>query len=103
MEPSYAVLVTRGRRTGRPHAVRLRVVVYEGSMYFSRHRPDGDWFKNALADPSVEVRYDGRTIRGRASVADSRVSRIVSELKYPGEGRARERRVAIRVMPEPLS
>lgn len=96
--PFRADLVTRGRRTGRPHRVTLRGVEHSGRLYFSRHRPDGDWFKNALADPAVEVHRGGTAVRGTArQVTDEALLARVSELKYPGEQRAAERRVAIEV------
>ena len=91
-------LTTRGRRTGRPHTVWLTAVSYMGDYYFSRHRPDSDWFLNALADPSVLVHVDGRAVEGIASrVDDLATVSIISSIKYPGEARAAERRVAIRV------
>ncbi len=93
-----ATLGTTGRRTSRAHSVTLRAVRYGGEIYFSRHRPDSDWFKNALADPEVTVRYGGRTYAGRAeAVEDEGLNREISRLKYPGEARASERRVSIRV------
>ena len=45
------MLVTKGRKTGNSHAVWLRAVNYNEKIYFSRHRPDGDWFQNAIANP----------------------------------------------------
>lgn len=96
----YATLVTRGRRTGRPHRVRLLAVRHMGRVYFTRHRPDSDWFRNALAHPAVEVVYEGGEMRGTASeVSDPGLADTISELKYPGERRAAESRVAIEVTP----
>ena len=96
-----AVLVTRGRVTGRPHGVELLAVGYGGKAYFSRHRPDGDWFQNALADPEVTVRYQNWTFTGRAGlVTDEALAARISELKYPGKEKARERRVVIEVTPD---
>ena len=96
-----AILITRGRKTGREHGVTLRAVRHGGKIYFSRHRPDGDWFLNAVANPDVKVLYGDQTFRGTAKmVTDERLSMRISELKYPGEERAREKRVAIEVTPE---
>jgi len=39
------LLVTKGRKTGKEHTVMLRAVNHDGKIYFSRHKPDGDWFK----------------------------------------------------------
>ncbi len=93
-----AVLVTRGRRTGNEHAVPLRAVSRSGRLYFSRHRPDGDWYLNAAANPDVVVIRGEQSARGAARiVSDEGLLRIISELKYPGQERATERRVAIEV------
>lgn len=93
-----AVLVTRGRRTGNEHAVPLRAVSHSGKLYFSRHLPDGDWYLNAAANPDVVVIRGEQSARGTARVvSDEGLLRIISELKYPGQKRAMERRVAIEV------
>lgn len=92
------ILITKGRKTGREHRVMLRAVNHNGKIYFSRHRPDGDWFQNALANPLVKIQYNGTTITGNAKlVTDQELNEKISILKYPGEERAKEKRVAIEV------
>ncbi len=92
------ILITRGRKTGREHPVMLRAVNYNGKIYFSRHRPDGDWFRNVLANPDVKIQYNDETFTGRAQlVEDPELGRKISMLKYPGEERAKEKRVTIEV------
>ena len=92
------ILITKGRKTGKIHSVMLRAVKYEDKIYFSRHRPDGDWFKNAIKNPEVKIKYNEITYPGIAKlVTDEDLNRKISELKYPGEGRAKEKRVAIEV------
>ncbi|MBT8173109.1 MAG: nitroreductase family deazaflavin-dependent oxidoreductase [Nitrosopumilus sp.] len=92
------VLITKGRKTGKPHSVMLRAVNHDGKIYFSRHRPDGDWFKNALANPEVKIQYNDMIFSGKAKlVTDEEFSQKISELKYPGEERAKEKRVTIEV------
>ena len=92
------ILITKGRNTGNSHAVMLRAVNYNGKIYFSRHRPDGDWFKNALANSKVKIEYNGTVFSGKAKlVTDEEFSKKISELKYPGEERAKEKRVTIEV------
>ena len=92
------ILITEGRKTGRKHAVILRAVNYDGRIYFSRHRPDGDWFKNIIDNPKVRIEYKDMTYTGIARlVTDERLSEKISELKYPGEERAKEKRVTIQV------
>ena len=93
-----AVLTTKGRKTGKTHSVWLLAVMHNDKLYFSRHRPDGDWFKNAIANPQVKVEYDNATFHGRAIlVKDDSLARKISELKYPGEDRAKEARVVLEV------
>lgn len=96
-----AVLSTRGRKTGRSHQVMLRAVKYNGKIYLSRHRPDGDWFRNAMADPRVGIKYDGESFEGLARlVTDEELERRISEMKYPGQPRAAEKRVVVEVTPD---
>ena len=92
------ILVTKGRKTGKEHGVMLRAVNYNGKIYFSRHRPDGDWFQNAIANPQVKIQYKDMIFTGQAKlVEDEEFSKKISELKYPGEERAKEKRVTIEV------
>ena len=93
-----AILTTKGRKTGKYHSVMLRAVKYNDKIYFSRHRPDGDWFKNVIANSEVKIEYDGGTYLGKANlVTDENLEKKISQLKYPGEKRADEKRVAIEV------
>jgi len=92
------ILSTRGRKTGKYHSVMLRGVKYNGKIYFSRHRPDGDWFKNAITNPNVIIKYNDSEFTGKArQVADENLEKKISQLKYPNEERANEKRVAIEV------
>ena len=92
------VLVTKGRKTGKSHSVWLRAVNYNGKIYFSRHRPDGDWFQNAIANSEVKIQYNNTEFTGNASlVTDEKLNQKISQLKYPGEKRANEQRVAIEI------
>ena len=96
--PFRAVLVTKGRKSGKDHSVWLLAVMYNGKVYFSRHRPDGDWFQNALENSDVIVKFDNSIIQGKAIlVKDELLAKKISELKYPGQERAKEQRVAIEV------
>ena len=93
-----AILTTKGRKTGREHAVMLRAVLYMDKIYFSRHRPDGDWFKNAISNSDVKVEFDNSSFFGKATVvSDEGLARKISELKYLGEERAKESRVVLEV------
>ena len=76
----------------------LRAVNHNGKIYFSRHRPDGDWFQNAIANPQVKIQYNDTVFTGQAKlVEDEELGKKISELKYPGEERAKEKRVTIEV------
>lgn len=93
-----AVLTTVGRVTGKKHSKVLRAVRYNDRIYFSRRRPDSDWFRNIARTPAVTVRLGERDFCGNAAVvSDEGLSRKISELKYPGQKRATERRVTVEV------
>lgn len=98
-EPIFRpILITKGRKTGREHRVELRAVSHNGKVYFSRHRPDSDWFKNAITNPTVKIQYKNKIFIGTARrVIDEKMDALISELKYPGEERSKEKRVTIEV------
>ena len=76
----------------------LRAVKYNDKIYFSRHRPDGDWFQNSIVNPDVVIEYKGTRYHGKAKqVTDETLEKKISQLKYPGEKRAEEKRVAIEI------
>ena len=76
----------------------LRAVMYRDKIYFSRHRPDGDWFKNAIVNSDVKVEFDNSIFSGKATqVLDKNLAKKISELKYPEEDRAKESRVVLEV------
>ncbi len=72
MKPSEtvfkAILITRGRKTGKEHAVELRTVYYNNKFYFSRRDSQSDWLKNAQAIPDVQIQYNGKTFLGIAMI-----------------------------------
>ena len=93
-----ASLVTRGRVTKQPHSVALRGVKYNDKIYFSRHNPDSDWFKNVIANSAVVIKYKDSSYSGVAKiVTDENLNQKISQLKYPGEKRAEEKRIAIEI------
>jgi hypothetical protein len=93
-----ALLTTRGRKTGKEHSVKLRAVLYMDKIYFSRHRLDGDWIKNAISYSDVKVEFNDSIFSGKASlVSDEKLAEKISELKYPGEDRSKESRVVLQV------
>lgn len=93
-----ANLVTHGRETGKPHSVTLRGVKYNDKFYFSRHKPDSDWFKNIIKNSEVKIQYQDFSYPGKATVVTSEdLNQKISLLKYPGEKRSQEKRVAIEI------
>ena len=93
------ILVTKGRKTGKEHTVMLRAVNYDGKIYFSRHKPDGDWFQNVMINPQVKIKYNDLVFVGNAKIVkDEILNEKISQLKYPGEERAKETRVAIEII-----
>ena len=93
-----ASLVTKGRVTGQLHSVILRGVKYNDKIYFSRHKPDSDWFKNAIRNSHVAINYNDFSFQGVAKIVnDEKLNQKISQLKYPGEKRAEEKRVAIEI------
>lgn len=99
--PIRVRLQTIGRKSGRLHTVRITAVLHEGEYYFSRHRPDSDWFLNAIHNPAVTILLNNNDmIKGRAEqVYGTSLISLISSIKYPNDPRAKERRVAIRVIP----
>ena len=97
-ERFQATLCTRGRKTGKEHTVTLKAVKYNGKLYFSRHRPDADWFKNALVNSEVMIKYNGTSHAGIAKeITDENLRDKISQMKYPSEKRSLEKRVTIEV------
>lgn len=63
-------LVTRGRRTGAEHVVRVWFVTLGTRAYApSRRGLQGDWLQNALAAGGLEVRVGRDSWQGTAALA----------------------------------
>ena len=78
-----AILITRGRKTGKPHAVELRAVYYNNKAYFSRRNSDSDWLRNAVANQDVIVKYNNESHSGKALIViDEDLAKKISHLKY---------------------
>jgi hypothetical protein len=56
-------LVTRGRRTGRPHTVKLWSA-YDDGVLWLRSDDDTDWYRNLRDDPQCHIRVDGAELEG---------------------------------------
>jgi hypothetical protein len=93
------LLVTKGRKTGKEHTVMLRAINYDGKIYFSRHKPDGDWFQNVMVNSQVKIKYNDSVFLGNAKIVNNEtLNEKISQLKYPGQERAKEERVAIEII-----
>lgn len=92
-------LTTKGRVTGDPHTVPLRLVYYQGRFYASRRDARSDWCRNALRNPTVAIDVAGQRFTGIASlVMDCTLRRKISQLKY-GDRRHLELRTVIEITP----
>ncbi len=92
-----AIFITRGRNTGKPHAIELRAVYYNKMIYFSRRNPNSDWLKNAIASPDVTLEYNNESHTGKASlVLDEELAKKISHLKY-SDKRSEESRIVLQV------
>lgn len=93
-----AVLVTKGRKTGKQHHTELRAVYFNNKVYFSRRNPNSDWLKNAITNKDVKIEYDNVTLSGIASlVTDAELAEKISRLKY-SDKRSEESRIVLQVI-----
>ena len=92
-----AILITKGRRTGKLHSVELRAVYHNKRVYFSRRNPNSDWLKNAIANHDVMIKYSNESHAGKASlVTDEDLAKEISCLKY-SDKRSEESRIVLEV------
>lgn len=80
-------LVTRGRRSGREHAVTLWFAYEPGVVWLRtdlrRDRPP-DWYRNLLHDPACRIEVEGQEVEGRVEPledADAALKRVVHLLR----------------------
>jgi deazaflavin-dependent oxidoreductase (nitroreductase family) len=88
------VLTTQGARTGRKHVAPLAAFVEDGHVYivasYGGAPKHPAWFHNLVANPVVEVEFDGETYEARARVLpdaerDPVFARIVEQAAQFGE------------------
>ena len=93
-----AILTTIGRKTGNEHSVWAKAVTYNDMIYFSRRNPNSDWLKNAIANPKVKVKFDGKEFSGNARlVQEEELSKKISTLKYTDKNRQDESRIVLEI------
>ena len=69
--PPFCYLITRGRRTGRPHTIEIWFVVMDGSAYLmAGGRDRADWVRNLLTDPDVTLRVEAESFPARGRVVE---------------------------------
>lgn len=93
-----AILKTIGRKSGKEHTVWAKAVTYNDMIYFSRRNPNSDWLKNAIANPQVKVKFEGKEFSGIARlVEEEELAKKISSLKYTDENRQKESRIVLEV------
>ena len=93
-----AILTTKGRKTGKEHSVWAKAVTYNDMIYFSRRNANSDWLKNAIANPRVKVKFDGKEFSGNARlVKNEELARKISSIKYTKKNRQEEPRIVLEV------
>ncbi len=93
-----AILTTIGRKTGNEHSVWAKAVTYNNMIYFSRRNPNSDWLKNAIVNPRVKVKFDGKEFSGNARlVKNEELARKISSIKYTKKNRQEEPRIVLEV------
>src|SRR5215213_3151483 len=69
LDPGWALLETRGRRSGRPRVVPVGNGLRDGVFWIvTEHGYHADYVRNILADPRVRVKVDGQWRTGTARV-----------------------------------
>ena len=64
-------LITRGRRSGRDHAVKVWFAHEDGVLWLRADESAPDWLRNLEAEPTATVRIGDRTLRAtREPIAD---------------------------------
>jgi deazaflavin-dependent oxidoreductase (nitroreductase family) len=76
------LLVTTGRKSGRPRVTPLQYEEIDGEIHVASALGDrADWFRNIEADPRVEVRVRTRRFSGIAEAVVDR-ARVADFLEY---------------------
>jgi len=84
----YGYLTTKGRVSGRPHAVEIWFGVSGEKIYLlSGGGLGSDWVKNLIADPAISLRIEKKHFIGEASLVqeheeDAMVRRLLASKYY---------------------
>lgn len=88
----FCYLTTRGRLSGSPHRIEIWFVGSDGGVYVLSGSDRADWYRNLVADPSVELEIAGEWRATTAAPVDaddpmSSSVRAAMVAKYqPGHG-----------------
>lgn len=67
----FVYLTTKGRKTGKDHAVELWFASSDGKVYLSHEGARTDWIKNLIQNENVKMKIGSETFTGKARVAAS--------------------------------
>jgi deazaflavin-dependent oxidoreductase (nitroreductase family) len=86
-QEDFCYLTTIGRISGRPHTIEIWFALHNQTLYLlSGGRDKSDWVKNALQNPTVQIKINSSIFQGTARLVtgteeDTRARKIVFE-KY---------------------
>src|SRR3712207_3015819 len=84
LDPGWALLETRGRRTGRPRAVPVGNGLRGDTFWIvTEHGRHADYVRNIRAHPRVRVKVGGRWRTGTAHVTDEDPYEWMRRLRRP--------------------
>ena len=93
-----AILKTKGRKSGKEHTIWAKAVTYNDMVYFSSRNPNSDCLKNAIANPQVKVKFDGKEFSGLARLVEEKeLAEKISSLKYTDVNRQKESRIVLEI------
>jgi deazaflavin-dependent oxidoreductase (nitroreductase family) len=58
-DTEFCYLITRGRRSGRPHRIEIWFVADEDAVYVLSNGANADWYRNIVADENVALEVAG--------------------------------------------
>jgi deazaflavin-dependent oxidoreductase (nitroreductase family) len=84
------LVTTRGRKTGKPHTVQIRIYYWNGRLIATSPYPRirRDWPANVGANPDVTISVGGRVVRAKAKVLeqDNEAKENVAKLRISWRG-----------------
>lgn len=89
-EAEFLYLTTTGRRSGQPREIEIWFTHHEGRYYLiAEHGDKANWVQNLRANPQVQIRIAGSSMKATARVTDAKAEQTLwrriqalSEKKY---------------------